>query len=147
MVPFHTAFRQKAGKDDPLAAIEGKRIRQQQNRDCIGGLVNPIWSLEKVSGGKTLGPRLRKCVDKVVDANFGDLSKRLDTLGQKSEAEPPPQYHDQLRAALSEEFGAYLPVGDGLCGEPFELIVSLSGDPEIEVLKWHKGIHPFGCRK
>ena len=63
---------------DPLADPTNKEMREEENRQAIGGLRNPLRSVQKLPGWQPVGTRIAGIIDSI-NRLYGDTIQKVQT--------------------------------------------------------------------
>ena len=116
--------------------------REQENEECIGGLRNPVKSLERVPGWYRVGSRLFWTIENLqqVDTQFHDL---YNIVGANVDFNFEDAL-DKLRNAMATEFSVGSPPKSGLWSELMVQMTKDANDPDTEAATWPQRGTPLG---
>ena len=117
--------------------------REKENQECIGGLRNPRFAIDKLPGWPKVGAILFKTMVDICRLH-PRVYNMVNDLGS-------PPSHDwatevsEFRSLLSERLDIKGPVdSEGVWGEALSRLVELSGDPDGEAASWPTLGAPLG---
>ena len=109
-------------------------LREQENEDCIGGLRNPVFSLNRVPGWRPVGMRLFQVLSEAQHVIQRDIN--LSHFIGQTDMVDLEKYVSMFRARLAEEFKLDPRHNSGLWGRFLSRIGQEAGDLDEEVAKW-----------
>ena len=111
--------------------------REKENQECIGGMRNPRFAIDKLPGWPKVGAILFKTMVDVC-RKHPQVYNMVEDLGSSSEV-------TEFRTLLSERLNLKGQVnGEGVWGEALVRLVELSGDPDEEAASWPISGAPLG---
>ena len=76
--PPNKLYKKQRGKFGGLAASESKRARRDaENKEAIGGMRRPVWSLERVPGLRAVGREIDHLFDEFIKKEPGPVNAGL----------------------------------------------------------------------
>ena len=113
-----------------------KRKREDENRDCVGGLRQAHRAVEKLVGWQTVGAELRRCLDTVLQENPHMLHV-VKSLGAE------PEHKDTDVRLVQSKLASLLKLKDiprqsGVWSKLLQALVRASGDPDHHTATWPK---------
>ena len=135
------------GTVDPLEPESKRVIREQENKDAIGGMRSPHKSLTKVPGWKQTGQTINEALDPIIDEYWDECVAMYDSLGDQQDGFSE-QMVEQARRALEKSFSCkYRRSWPGwVRSDLVEAITAHAGDPDNVLHKWLAGETPLGIR-
>ena len=120
-------------------------LREQENEDCIGGLRNPVFSLNRVPGWRLVGMKLFQVLTEAQHVIPRDVNL-LHFIGQ-TDVVDLEKYISMVRARLAKEFKLDPRHNSGIWGRFLSRIVQEAGDPDEEVATWPDKGTPLGIEE
>jgi hypothetical protein len=103
-LPIRKEFSVDGTKLASSDSVPNRFIREQENRNCLGGMRCPHLAADKCPGWLEVGPRIRRVVQNCMDHSEQVWNKWAQQLGQTSCPELPAKLVQQCRADLAQEF-------------------------------------------
>ena len=128
---------------DPLTPSK-KEVREQENRECIGGMRDASRAVARLPGWRVTGARLRAVIEGFLNVHGQPLARAMRSMGMADASGPPEEWVEHLRAAVADSLGAASRPEAGLQGWLARAVGKLAGDPDDAVVQWFSGNVPVG---
>ena len=129
------AYKRKVTADGYTDEMEPtkKQRREQENRDCIGGMRNAAQAVARIPGWRSTGALLRATIEKYLDVQGGPLVRAIEVMGRPEARGPPEEWILGLRQALAGALRVGVGAEEGLQGWLAQAVGQLAGDPDKPV--------------
>ena len=143
------AMRRRVNVDQYTDEMEPtrKQRREQENRDCVGGMRGPVISVARLPGWRAVGARVRAIIDQYLDSSGAPLAQAVRAMGGAGAQGPSAEWIRGLRTAIAEGLGLAFSEEEGLQGWLAQAVGRLAGDPDTSVTEWFRGCVPLGVLK
>ena len=127
--------------------VESKKGQQEaENDECVGGLRNPVYSIQKVPGWKAVGSLLFEMLGSILRSH-PEWADQWRWIGKM---ELPDKFlvNTILSAVTASVFGLKSKLPErGLWGDLLVKLVHMSGDPDKEAATWPSIGAPLGIEE
>ena len=146
-----TTARLESGEPEGLATVSlGRELSSATAEECqfkwyqravedsqaLGGLRNPHRSAEQLTGAKSVGAKLQRCIDEHVAAHWCELEKALQTVGAAHVPTALTEAATVICGKAAECFNSEAAPAEQLQGKLLPSISEELQDPNKEVLRW-----------
>ena len=122
-----------------------KQRRDQEDRDCIGGMRDPVRSVARLPGWRTVGARVRAVIDKYLDSNEAPLMQAFRSMGGDGACGPPEDWIRCLRISIAEALGLAFREEQGWQHWLAHAVGRLAEGPDTSFTDWIHGCVLLGA--
>ena len=131
---------------DPLTT-SNKEQREAANKACIGGLRDPLRSLQRLPEWYDVGSKVAQAMDQVVSSHEHEVTEMLALIGCPEAVEPPAALISAARGAIAAAVNIEVYSGTGIWAKALATFVGEAKDPDVVVPEWLGGATPLGIKE